>query len=72
MKCEKCGGNVQKIDGWRTECDSCGDKQTICEVFSRVVGYITPISGWNIGKRAELNDRRMFGNAINMPNQTKF
>ena len=31
-----------------------------CEVYSRVVGYIRPISQWNIGKQAEWSDRKMF------------
>lgn len=32
----------------------CGKKT---EVFSRAVGYYRPIEFWNIGKRAELQDR---------------
>ena len=27
------------------------------EVYSRVVGYFRPVSGWNIGKKAEFKDR---------------
>jgi ribonucleoside-triphosphate reductase len=27
------------------------------EVYSRVVGYLSPVSGWNKGKREELKDR---------------
>ena len=30
------------------------------EVFSRVVGYYSPISHWNEGKRAEWNERKTF------------
>jgi hypothetical protein len=26
---------------------------TVCEVFSRVCGYLRPIKGWNKGKKAE-------------------
>jgi len=35
-------------------------KRQRCEVYSRVVGYIRPISQWNIGKQAEWDDRKMF------------
>lgn len=31
-----------------------------CEVYSRVVGYIRPVSQWNVGKQAEWADRRFF------------
>ncbi len=31
-----------------------------CEVYSRVVGYIRPITQWNIGKQAEWCDRKFF------------
>ena len=35
-------------------------KRTKCEVYSRVVGYIRPISNWNVGKEAEFKDRKTF------------
>jgi len=35
----------------------CGLK---CEIFSRIVGYYRPLDDWNIGKRAEFRERRMF------------
>ena len=31
-----------------------------CEVYSRVVGYLRPVSAWNIGKRKEFEDRVTF------------
>ena len=31
-----------------------------CEVYSRVVGYLRPLSQWNKGKQAEFNDRINF------------
>ena len=31
-----------------------------CEVFSRVVGYLRPISSWNPGKISEYEDRVNF------------
>ncbi len=35
-------------------------KRQPCEVYSRIVGYIRPISQWNIGKQAEFKDRKVF------------
>ena len=29
-----------------------------CEVYSRVVGYYRPVSGWNDGKKQEFKDRK--------------
>lgn len=34
--------------------------RTRCEVYSRIVGYIRPISQWNVGKQAEWEDRLAF------------
>lgn len=31
-----------------------------CEVYSRVVGYIRPVSQWNPGKQSEYKDRTVF------------
>ena len=31
-----------------------------CEVYSRVTGYVRPVSNWNKGKREEFKDRKMF------------
>ena len=28
-----------------------------CEVYSRVVGYLSPVSHWNKGKKEEKKDR---------------
>jgi anaerobic ribonucleoside-triphosphate reductase len=35
-------------------------ERTRCEVWSRVMGYHRPISGWNIGKKQEFADRKVF------------
>lgn len=35
-------------------------KRVRAEVYSRVVGYMRPVSGWNKGKRAEFADRVNF------------
>lgn len=40
-------------------------KRQPCEVWSRVVGYMRPIQGWNPGKKAEYHDRKTFKININ-------
>lgn len=34
--------------------------KTLCEVYSRVVGYIRPVANWNDSKQAEFHDRKHF------------
>jgi len=31
-----------------------------CEIYSRVVGYFRPVSGWNKGKQEEFKDRKEY------------
>ncbi len=31
-----------------------------CEVYSRVVGYLSPLHRWNKGKQAEFQERKTF------------
>jgi len=35
-------------------------KKQKCEVYSRVVGYLSPISEWNDGKQEEFKDRKNY------------
>lgn len=35
-------------------------KRQKCETFSRSMGYIRPIDNFNIGKRAEYEERKTF------------
>jgi anaerobic ribonucleoside-triphosphate reductase len=35
-------------------------KKQKCEIYSRVVGYLSPVSEWNKGKKEEFKDRRTF------------
>lgn len=35
-----------------------------CEVFSRVVGYIRPVSQWNDGKQEEFRQRTTYEKAL--------
>ena len=41
-------------------------KRSRTEVYSRVVGYLRPVSGWNKGKKAEWADRVVFS-PVNIP-----
>jgi len=36
------------------------EKRVKTEVYSRIVGYLRPVSGWNKGKKAEFADRVNF------------
>jgi anaerobic ribonucleoside-triphosphate reductase len=31
-----------------------------CTVYSRVVGYLSPVDNWNTGKKEEYKDRKEF------------
>ena len=59
--------------GEHPECPRCEaeGKKSSCEVFSRVVGYLRPVSAWNDGKQAEFKDRKLFDASLfngGMPN----
>lgn len=45
------------LSGEKYKCPQC--EQT-CEVYSRIVGYLRPISQWNDGKKAEFKMRKNF------------
>ena len=51
-----CGSHGY-IAGEQFSCPDCGCK---CEVYSRIVGYLRPVSQWNAGKQAEYNVRKMY------------
>ena len=65
---EITGGAVYEVkDSVYLKCDSCFEKDKSlrnyrdCDVYSRVVGYLRPVSQWNPGKQEEFKDRKMFG-----------
>ncbi len=35
-------------------------ERTRCEVYSRIVGYLRPVSQWNHGKKEEFGDRKTY------------
>ena len=49
--CPNCG----YLDGEIELCPRCS---SICEIYSRVVGYLRPVSQWNKGKQAEFKERK--------------
>lgn len=51
--CRDCG----RIKGKVEKCPKCG-KET--EIYSRIVGYLRPISRWNPGKAEEFKERKTF------------
>jgi len=44
------------LAGEKRNCPKCGGE---CEVYSRIVGYLRPISQWNDGKKTEYDERKM-------------
>jgi len=53
------------ISGEVEKCSRCGKE---CEIYSRVVGFLRPISHWNKGKRAEFSIRKHYEKAITQQN----
>ena len=49
--------------GEHSVCPNCGKK---CEVYSRVVGYLRPVSQWNDGKQSEFKIRKMFDSRVSI------
>lgn len=47
-------------------------ERTKCQVYSRVVGYLSPVNQWNKGKAEEWKDRKTFDLALSYekPEQT--
>ena len=45
------------IAGEKQKCPTC---KSDCEIYSRVVGYLTPVSHWNKGKKQEFLDRKTY------------
>lgn len=54
------------ISGKNHQCPICAaeGKETQCEVYSRVVGYLRPVDQWNAGKQEEFKERKVFDRAL--------
>lgn len=42
------------------EYQTCPECSSVCEVYSRVVGYYRPVSSWNAGKQKEFSERKTY------------
>ena len=76
MVCHDCGKELKKGDEYANytqdekeyliKCRACCESNPVlenyqeCDVYSRVVGFHTPINRWNKGKAAEWEDRKTF------------
>ncbi len=49
FKCNDCFSKNEGIENYKE-----------CEVYSRIVGYLRPISQWNEGKRREYEERKEY------------
>ena len=38
-------------------------ERQVCQIWSRVMGYHRPVAAWNLGKKCEHRDRKMFTEA---------
>jgi ribonucleoside-triphosphate reductase len=47
------------LEGEHFNCPKCTIKQP-CEVYTRIVGYLRPVSQWNQGKQQEFKERKEF------------
>ena len=64
------GGAVYNPLSIFLKCDNCFQKDSVlrnyrsCEVYSRAIGYLRPVSQWNVGKQEEWKMRKnfIFGN----------
>jgi ribonucleoside-triphosphate reductase len=45
------------LKGEQFACPTCGQET---EVYSRIVGYYRPVHNWNLGKKSEYQDRKVF------------
>ena len=56
----------EKNGNWYAKCLKCYDEDHVLrnfqdsECYSRVVGFLTKVDGWNSGKRAEWEQRKEF------------
>ncbi|MEK7540992.1 MAG: anaerobic ribonucleoside-triphosphate reductase [Patescibacteria group bacterium] len=49
FKCNDCYGKNKSLSNFKK-----------CEVYSRVVGYLRPVSQWNTGKKQEYQERKEY------------
>ncbi len=49
FKCKDCYEKSRALSNFKT-----------CEVYSRIVGYLRPVSQWNLGKKQEYLEREEY------------
>lgn len=45
---------------WKGGNEMKDEERTLCEVWTRVMGYFRPVSGYNKGKQSEFKERKYF------------
>ncbi len=55
------------LNGEQTSCPKCGEET---EVYSRIVGYLRPVSQWNDGKQVEFGMRKTFDAGVSVSMET--
>ena len=60
--CVSCGSMSKEYSGMNKELPQ--EKRTRCEIWTRVMGYHRPVSGWNLGKQAEFYERKYFKESV--------
>ena len=53
---------LQEYSGMNKELPQ--EKRTRCEIWTRVMGYHRPVSGWNLGKQSEFHERKYFKESV--------
>lgn len=56
------------LNGEHATCASCGSET---EIYSRVVGYLRPVSQWNDGKQVEFDMRKTFDSCVQQSMEMK-
>ena len=72
-KCPKCRADLEEMELSQEDaekakepagiwyiCHKCKFAAPKCEIWSRVVGYLRPVGGWNPGKVSEYNSRKEY------------
>jgi anaerobic ribonucleoside-triphosphate reductase len=52
--------NLTKIECQKVYSKIQNEKRTRCEIWTRTMGYMRPVSQMNIGKKQEFKDRKNF------------
>ena len=66
MICKNCNGEAEKMEHEVTKelfwvCHNCKKNLgRVCEIYSRIVGYLRPVNQWNESKKEEFKMRKTF------------